>query len=160
MFVLFKFPMPNFSYHYMFDTLNHFTIHHFTIASLKYLTGFLLNPWFLSRNPCFLCQYPVLPGVLLAVPHVVHGGVSPLWIGGVCVRVRGFTQACSLTCYPNPQFRIPFRLPFLQWPEELSSAYHPWVGPHNGNSYTSVYPPLYLQKGIFTFFWHELTQLR
>ena len=46
------------------------------------LPGFLSNHRFLRQNSYFLRQYPVLPGVLCAVPRVVHRGGG--W-GGTCV---------------------------------------------------------------------------
>ena len=54
-----------------------------------------------------------------------QGGDSPVWLGGVCILVRGVTLACSLNCQPDPQFRIPARLPFQQGNGEPSSADHP-----------------------------------
>ena len=39
----------------------------------------------------FLCQNPVLPGIISAVPHVVRAGRVPVWLGRVCILVRGVT---------------------------------------------------------------------
>ena len=86
-------------------------------------------------------------------------GRFPLWLWGGCRLVRGVTRACSFTCYPDPWFRVPARLPFPQGTGDPSSADHTRIGLRNGDCYLSVYPHLYLQKGSLSFLWHYLTQL-
>ena len=84
------------------------------------------NPWFLRQNTCFLRRYSVLTGILRAVPRVVRsrGEGVPMWLWGVCIFVRGITRDCSLTCYPDPQFRFPVHFLFPQGTGEPSSVDH------------------------------------
>ena len=88
------------------------------------------------------------------------GGGSLGCIGGILGLVRVFIRECSLTCQPDYQLCIPARLLFPQGTGEPSSAYHPLIGPRNGDCDLTIYPPSYLQKGFFPFLRHELTQLR
>ena len=87
--------------------------------------GFLSDPFFLRQNTCFLRQYPVLPRFLHTLPRMVHsGGGVPVWLGGVCSLVCGFTRACGLTF--QPRFPIPdpspAPVPAGDWVAELRGS--------------------------------------
>ena len=124
--------------------------------------GFLSNLCFFLQNPCFLRQYPLLPRILSAVPRVVCSGGG----GGPCVdrrRLRPctwFYPGVQFNLLFQSQFRVPDRLPFSKGTGEPRSANHPLVGAPNGDCNPYVYPPLYLQNGIFIFICHDSIQLR
>ena len=42
------------------------------VRGVSRFPGFLSYSWFLRQNPCFLRRYPMIPGVLHTVPHVVR----------------------------------------------------------------------------------------
>ena len=78
--------------------LQNFTTRHCTIATLHHFIGLPSNPCFLSQNTCFLRQYSLLPGVLLAEPWVVRGGGFP------CVSRRRLQHRTR--CYTGVQFNL------------------------------------------------------
>ena len=135
--------------HLLFRVVSHFSI-------------LMSDPYFLRRNTCFICWNPVLPWFIRTPPHVVRNwGEKGLGCReGLIFLVRVFNWACSLTCQPDPRFRIPVWILFPQGTGDPISADHSWLGPRNNDWTSTVYPPLYLQKGFFPFIWHDSTQLQ
>ena len=117
---------------------------------------------FYANTPCYLGFYTRYH-IWCAVGEgfgLQGGGEYPVWLGGVCSLVHGVTWECSLTCQPDPQFRVQSWVLFLQGAGEPISSDHPWVGPHNIDCNASIYPLSYLKKGFFPFLFHDSTQLR
>ena len=114
--------------------------------------------------PTFYVKIPALYSKILSYlilyrfypTRCVTGGSSLGWQGGPLGLVRVFKWACSLTCQPDSWFWIPVWLLLPQGAGEPSSA----LGPCNGNCYSTVYPPLYFQKGFLPFLCHESSQLQ
>ena len=63
-------------------------------------------------------------GSMRGTARGAQGGV-PVWLGGICGLIHGVNQAGSLTCYPDPRFRIPVRFLFPQGNGDPRSADHP-----------------------------------
>ena len=132
------------------------------VPSFGMFTVFLVSrpiPDFYAEIPAFYADIPFYLGFYARYRAWCTRGVL-VCLGGVCSLVHGVNRACSLTCYPDPWFWVPVRLPFPQGTGEPSSADHPWVGPRNGDCDASIYPPLYLRKRFLPFICHESTQLR
>ena len=97
---------------------------------------------------CYLglyARYCLRPGVVVVV------GGSLVWLGGFIGPVHVFRQAQILTYQLDSRFRIPVWILSPQGTGELSSADHPWIGPHNADCDLTIYPPPYLQEGSFPF---------
>ena len=66
------------------------TLHFYSLCCLcLFIYSFSIFPGFLS-NPYFLRQYPMLPGILRAIPRVVRG-----WGGGYPCMDTSLLQPCA-----------------------------------------------------------------
>ena len=115
--------------------------------------GFPPIPFVFMPNSLLFTQKSC--STLVSTRIIVHGahwrGGSLWWLVGVLGLVPVFSRVYSLTCQHDSGFRIPARLSFQQGTGDPSSADHLWIGPHNGDCDSTVYPPLYLQKWFFPF---------
>ena len=144
------------------------------VISVSPLSGRFLFPWFPVRSLHFIpkpllymsksCSTLVFTcGTARSarLGGLGWGGGGYLgWCGGVLGLIRVFNRAYSLTCQPNSKFWISAWLPFPQGTGKPSSTDHLWIEPRNGNCDLTVYPPLYLRKGFYTFLCHESAQWR
>ena len=125
-------------FYFTVTPFHHPPLHHCTITTFYWFPfrSLIFTPKLLLFKTMSCAAWDFTCGT--ACGARARGGGYPVWLGGVCSLVRGVTRACSLTCYPDPQFLVPAQIPFPQGTGEPSSADHLWVGPRNGDCNVSV----------------------